>query len=182
MVKCLSTTWVSRLPDDFTLVVELEEPTAYFLQLLTHSSTFAIPRHVVEAHGAAWCDVEHLVTNGPFRLAEWIPGDKLILTRNPDYVGRFSGNLTRVELTFRPIEKQSLDRYDAGEHDIGQFLDLEMLLQARQQRTREYVNCPRAVTMDMRFNTARSPFDDVRVRQAFVHAIDRKTLVRGCPE
>ncbi len=48
--------------------------------------------------------------------------------------------------------------------------------QARQQRAREYVNAPRAETFYIGFDAARPPFDDARVRQAFVHAVDRKTL------
>ncbi len=165
-----------HLPDEFTLTVELEEPTGYFLQLLTCSATFAVPCHVVETYGAAWCEVEHLVTNGPFRLAEWIRGDKLILTRNPDYHGRFSGNLQRIELTLRPADQWTFDRYDTGEHDTCMFPDLDLIPLARQQHPKEYANVPTANAFYIGFDATRPPFDDVRVRQAFVHAVDRKTL------
>jgi len=74
---------------------ELRLSMGYFLQLLTYSATFAIPHHMVKAYGHAWCEVEHLVTNGPFCLTEWKKGGKITLTRNPNYRGRFNGNLTR---------------------------------------------------------------------------------------
>ena len=164
-----------HLPDEFTLIVELEEPTGYFLQLLSACTTFAIPRHIVEAHGAAWCEAEHLVTNGPFRLAEWVRGEKLILIRNPDYRGRFGGNLARVELTLKSWEELTLDKYDTDEHDIGVLTGVDRVLLARQQRAGEYVSASIADTDGIGFTT-RPPFDDVRVRQAFVHAVDRKTL------
>ena len=148
----------------------------YFLQLLRMTATFAIPRHIVEAYGAAWCEAEHLVTNGAFRLTEWIRGDKLVLTRNPDYRGRFSGNLARVELTLVPHKKITLDKYDTGEHDIGVLLDGDMIPQVRQQHPGETVSVPMAHTLWIGFDTTRLPFDDVRVRQALAHAVDRKTL------
>ncbi len=165
-----------HMPDNFTLVVELAEPTGYFMQLLAFHATFAIPYHSVEAYGAAWCEAEHLVTNGPFRLTEWVRGDKLILTQNPDYCGRFSGNLARVELTLMPLNKTTLDKYDAGKHDICFSPGVDMISQVRQQRAREYVSAPPATTYCIGFDATCAPFDDTRVRQAFVHAVDRRTL------
>jgi tetratricopeptide (TPR) repeat protein len=70
--------------DEFTLVVDLEGPTGYFLQLLANTITFPVPRHMVELHGEAWSDPEHIVTCGPFRLEAWQPETQMILARNPD--------------------------------------------------------------------------------------------------
>ena len=77
--------------DDRTLVVKLEEPAGYFLQLLAHGSTFPTPRHIVERWGARWTDPDNIVTNGPFLLESWQPGQSLVLKRNPLYHGRFRG-------------------------------------------------------------------------------------------
>ncbi|UCC77445.1 MAG: AAA family ATPase, partial [Anaerolineales bacterium] len=88
--------------DDHTLEVELEGPTGYFLHLLTYPGLHPVPRHVVEAHGAAWTDVEHLVSNGPFFLRSFEPGTSAVLARNRQYHGRFTGNVEDVELTFIP--------------------------------------------------------------------------------
>jgi oligopeptide transport system substrate-binding protein len=78
-------------------------------------------------------------------------------------------------LTLVPQERKSLDRYEADEHDIGP-IQSDLIQQARQQRANEYGNAPTAVTTAIAFDATRPPFDDVRVRQAFVHAVDRKTL------
>jgi oligopeptide transport system substrate-binding protein len=69
--------------DEATLVVELEGPTGYFLQLLADQATYALPRHVVEAQGESWTEVGNIVTNGPFRLEAWQPGQSMVLVRNP---------------------------------------------------------------------------------------------------
>ncbi len=85
--------------DDLTLVVELEEPVGHFLHVLTCIGTFAIPRHAVEAHGSQWATAANIITNGPFRLETWRPDERIVLVRNPDYHGRATGNVSRVELT-----------------------------------------------------------------------------------
>ncbi len=73
-----------RAVDESTLVVELEEPTGYFLQLLANPTTCALPQHAVEAHGEAWTEVGNIVTNGPFRLEAWQRGESMLLVRNAD--------------------------------------------------------------------------------------------------
>ncbi|MFC2036553.1 ABC transporter substrate-binding protein [Chloroflexota bacterium] len=89
-----------RALDDFTLVVELEGPANYFPYLLAFSPMFPVPLHVVPAHGAASTELDHFVTNGPFRLAGWERGESMVLERSPTYHGRFTGNVQRVECRF----------------------------------------------------------------------------------
>ncbi|NIO71916.1 MAG: peptide ABC transporter substrate-binding protein, partial [Anaerolineae bacterium] len=58
-----------------------------------------------EAHGEAWTEMGNIVTNGPFRLEAWQRGELMILSRNPEYHGRFRGNVQRVELTLIPSKE-----------------------------------------------------------------------------
>jgi oligopeptide transport system substrate-binding protein len=167
-----------RAPDDVTLVVELEGPTGYFLQLLTHTATYAVPRHVVEAHGEAWTEVGSIVTNGPFRLEAWERGESLVLVRNPQYHGRFRGNAERVELSLVTDRSARLQMYETDSLDV---LDLHGLPttemdHARQLHAGEYVSAPDLQTLYIGFDVSRPPFDDPRVRRAFVLAMDRETL------
>ena len=174
-----------RARDEATLIVDLEEPTGYFPHLLTHHITYPVPRHVVEAHGAAWTDVEHIVTNGPFKLESWQQGETMILGYNPEYRGRFTGNLRQVELCLLPsVEQsaQSVQRYEANHLDIlGDFpggpppLQMQMI-RARHKHAGEYISGPVLDTVYVGFDVSRPPFDDVRVRQAFVLATDRQML------
>jgi oligopeptide transport system substrate-binding protein len=165
--------------DEVTLVVELEEPTGYFLQLLAYSATYPVPRHVVEAHGEAWTEVGKIITNGPFRLEAWQRGESMVLMRNPAYHGRFRGNVERVELSswFADPSAQ-LELYEADGLDI---LNLEGLPpskrdRARQRHAGEYVSVPWLFTDYMGFDVSRPPFSDPRVRRAFALAVDRETL------
>jgi oligopeptide transport system substrate-binding protein len=164
--------------DEATLSVELEEPTGYFLQLLTHAPYYPVPRHVVELHGKAWTELEHVVTNGPFRLEAWKRGELVVLSRNPEYHGVFRGNLQRVELF--PLTEWSarLQMYEAGGLDIVgiKFFPPAVREDARQRHAGEYVSGPLLETYYVAFDASRPPFDDVRVRRAFVMATDRRTL------
>jgi oligopeptide transport system substrate-binding protein len=170
-----------RALDEATLLVELEEPTGYFLQLLAHFATCPVPRHVVEAHGEAWAEVGNIVTNGPFRLEAWQRGEFLILVRNADYHGRFTGNVQRVELTLLPLKEwpMILGMYEADDLDV--LLRLWYLPplerdRVRQRHAGEYVSVPALHTGYVGFDVTRPPFHDVRVRRAFVLATDRETL------
>src|SRR4051812_44724024 len=69
-------------PDDKTFVVELENPAPFLLEYLTHYTTFAVPRHVIEAHGDAWTKPGTYVGNGAYTLAEWTPNDHVTLVKN----------------------------------------------------------------------------------------------------
>lgn len=167
-----------RATDETTLLVELEEPTSYFLQLLVRPNHYPVPRHVVEAHGAAWTEPDHVVTNGPFRLEAWQRGEKLILSRNPDYHGRFQGNVQRVELSPLTDWSARLQRYEADELDvlgIG-FFPAEQRQLARQRHADDYVSRPVLENCYLVFDVTRPPFDDVRMRRAFTLATNRRAL------
>jgi oligopeptide transport system substrate-binding protein len=164
--------------DPLTLMVELEGPTGYFLQLLTHNATYPVPRHVVEAYGKAWTEPENLVTNGPFRLESWVPGQSLRLVRNPDYRGRATGNLERVEWAFREDSATELEMYAAGALDLAALWSLSGVEvdRVRQRFADDYLSGPTLNTQYVGFNVSRPPFDDPRVRRAFALALDKETL------
>jgi ABC-type oligopeptide transport system substrate-binding subunit len=170
-----------RALDDVTLEVELEGPTGHFPHLLTLSASYPVPEHVVESRGAAWTDVENIVTNGPFRLAAWQRGRSAVLERNPAYHGRFTGNVQRVEVSLLVDLSARLALYEADGLDFLHLCDLPAveLDRARRRHAGEYVSMPRLATHYVGFDASRPPFDDPRVRQAFVLATDRGRLVEG---
>jgi oligopeptide transport system substrate-binding protein len=167
-----------RALDEVTLVVELEGPTGYFLHLLTQNTTYPVPRHVVEAHGEAWTEPGNIVTNGPFRLEAWQRGESMVLARNPEYYGRFRGNLQRVELSLLADPSARLEMYEANGSDILDitYFPTAELDHARKRHAGEYVSLPWLRTTYVGFDVRRSPFDDPRLRRAFVLATDRETL------
>ena len=168
-----------RALDGVTLMVELEGPCGYFLHQLAQNATFPVPHQVVGRHGAAWAEAGNIVTNGPFLLESWRSGEALVFKRNPQYHGRFRGNVTRVELTLLPIHERTvaLEMYDAGRLDILELpAGIEDVDLIRQRRAGEYVTTPIAATKWLSFDVTRAPFADPRVRRAFGQAVDREAM------
>jgi len=168
-----------RALDDVTLAVKLEGPTSYFLHVLALPTAFPVPRHVVQAHGAAWTELDHIVTNGPFRLAAWERGESMLLERNPTYHGRFTGNLQQVKLSFFLVGSvRLLQMYEEDGLETIFFGDLSRADwdRARQRHAGEYVSAPWLATFYIGFDVTRPPFDDPRVRRAFTLATDRERL------
>jgi oligopeptide transport system substrate-binding protein len=140
-------------------------------------ATFPVPRHVVRVHGNAWTSLDHIVTNGPFRLATCERGKSMVLDRDPAYSGQFTGNLERVECLFLSGDPaRFLRMYEDDQIDIGSGLPLGELARARQRYAGEYVSVPWLSTDFVGFDVSRPPFDDQRVRQAFALATDREML------
>ncbi|MCK4314793.1 MAG: hypothetical protein KAX24_03385, partial [Anaerolineae bacterium] len=166
--------------DDLTLEVRLEGPTAYLPHLLAHTVAYPLPRWAVEGRGQPWTDPDNLVSNGAYQLAEWQRGEKLILGKNPFYHGRFPGNAERVECPvftdFGPV----LEAYAADALDAISMItaDPGTIARARTAHGRELILTPQPSMLYVVFRADRPPFDDARVRRAFVHAVDREALAR----
>ena len=165
--------------DDFTLEVELEAPSNSFLYLVSHHSSFPVPRHAVQEHGSAWTDLDVLVTNGPFRLAAWEPGKSLLMEVNPGYTGRFPGNLRQVEMYFYSdlIADGGQQLYEDDRVDYIWLGYLPDPKRARSRHPDEFITAPFLRSDYIGFNVQRPPFDDNRVRRALALATDREYLI-----
>ncbi len=162
-----------RATDPHTLEVHLEHPLPYFPHVA--SVLWPVPRHVVEAHGSAWAEVENLVTNGPFHVESWQPRRLLALVRNPRYVGDFDGNVQRVRLHLLEDAARLLQMYEDDTLDVffPEILDRAEMNRARRRHPTEDLWLQRANTKCLSFDATRPPFDDPRVRRAFALGIDK---------
>ena len=165
-----------RAPDPHTLMLELEHPAPYLLDLLVHRA-FPVPRHVVEKHGRAWTRPQHIVSNGAFVFGEWRPGSHIRLLRNPRFHAADSVRLDAIHHV--PIEdpKNAVVRYRAGELDVAVVLPSDQIDELR----RNFGTQLRLVTQVgleyLAFNTRRGATADPRVRRALSMAIDRELIV-----
>ncbi len=162
-------------PDPRSFVIELEHPAPYLTELLVHRA-FPVPRHVIERHGRAWTRAGNLVSNGPFTLAEWRPGQFVRLVRNPRFHDATNVHLDAV--LHIPIEdpRAALTRYRAGELDIAISLPSDLIDELRRDFGPQ-LRLVRQIGLEyLAFNTRRPPLDDARVRRALSMAIDRDVL------
>jgi peptide/nickel transport system substrate-binding protein len=121
---------------------------------------------------------------GPFRLVAWNRGDNVVMERFPGYYGGPTNlppvgpaRIDRVSFRVIPETTSRVAALLAGEIDIATDVPVHMRAQIqRNARTRVVtVNGTRSFFIAM--NNTRAPFDDVRVRRAANHAIDRKLII-----
>lgn len=167
--------------DAITLVVELEKPTGYFLYLLGY--VCPVPRHIFKKFGESWAEAEHIVTNGAFQVKDCCWKKIITLTRNPNYYGKYVGNVKDVILSLLPLQEwhTMLELYQAGKLDT---LDLttfppQEIEVIRSRFASEYLSGADLLTYSLGFNTSVPPFNDRNVRLAFAHAIERELMVEN---
>ncbi|HET8605859.1 MAG TPA: ABC transporter substrate-binding protein [Gaiellaceae bacterium] len=157
--------------DDRTLEVRLDRPRSYFPWVLASVWTYPWPRHRCLELGADWKRAEHLVSNGPYMLAER-DDDHLLLVANPHYAGP-RGNVGEIHVAFVRLGEE-LDAWRAGRLDV-----------VTTHAPETEPECATAVASlgvnYVGFRADRAPFSNELVRKAFAHALDRERLVAGSP-
>jgi ABC-type oligopeptide transport system substrate-binding subunit len=125
--------------------------------------------------------LENIATNGPFTLQSWRDGESAVLYRNPRYGGHFTGNVQQVEVSFRGGGRgfAELEMYEADRLDSIplEYIPVAEMGRVQQIHAGEYVLLPARATFYLVFDVTQAPFDDLRVRQALAHALNRDTMV-----
>ena len=164
--------------DDSTIKFTLSQPDATFLNVLALNFASAVPKEVVEAEGADFG--KKPVGSGGFKLDEWVSGQRLVFSRNPDYF-RDRPNLDgfKVEIGQEPLV--AILRLQKGEVDIAgdgippaKYLEMKNSPDAKDM----IVDRDQLETSYVTINTTKKPLDDVRVRKAINMAINKDRIVR----
>jgi oligopeptide transport system substrate-binding protein len=165
-----------RALNDHSLEVHLEHPAPYFLQMMTHASTFPQPRHVVQAKGRDWTRPGNHVGNGAFTLKEWVTNGHVLLVKNPRFYD--AANVALERIYFYPTDDYgaALQRMRAGELDVQVRLPVQQIdwIKANMPETRDPV--PMLSVEYVEVNQTRKPFDDIRVREAINLAFNREAI------
>lgn len=161
--------------DPNTVRIRLERPYLAFLDALAMDGLRVVPRHVIEAVGEQEFGRRPIGT-GPFRLESW-NREGVRLAAYPDHF-RGPPHLDGVKISFSPE-----DDHDAG---VGRFLEHELDALEIPSDHLDRVSLDDGVTVHrfqelsvhfLGLSTAVPPLDDVRVRQAIAHALNRSALV-----
>lgn len=161
-----------RVIDDETLEITIDAPKAYFLSKLTHPTAFVVDRKNVES-GADW--TKNPNGTGPFKLEEWTEGQEIVLERTALF---YRGMAKLKTVTFHLIGNPMM-MYENGELDITSIgtANIEKVLDPYNPLHDELVIAPQLLVWYIGFNTSVPPLDDVKVRQAFCHAVDKDKLI-----
>ena len=180
-------------PDETTAVLKITKPSSSFLSALALTNfTIASPA-ALEEYGADEGKVnaegvfnatgtyatEHPTGTGPFKFESWDRGEQLTMVANEDYWGEVEGNIGT--LVFKPVgdpaaQLQALQAGDIQGYDLVDPQDYETINGDDQFQLLER---PAFNVAYMGMNQKVKPFDDIAVRQAIAHAIDRQEIVDG---
>jgi oligopeptide transport system substrate-binding protein len=170
-----------RVEGPHRLVVELEQPTAYFLSLAAFSTYLPIRRDAVETHGERWTFPPNYISNGPYCLTEWRFRSRMRWEKNPRYWNAGSVALQRIESRAFEDINTALLAYETGAVDMTTVvpaLAIEPLLADQKAgRRRDVLHAVNMGTYFYRFNCTKKPVTDRRVRRALALALDRRAVI-----
>lgn len=176
-----------KATDDYTLDVDLENPTPYFLFLASFQTYMPIRKDIVDAHPKDWATKgATYVSNGAFKLQDWKPKDSLTFVPNPNYWNAKSVKLTTLKYTVLDQETSYMSAFQSGQVDIIDAPPTEQIPTLLKNGTaKTYVNlgtyyysfnlAPDAAKINP---AAAKVMQDVKVRQAISLAIDRTKIVK----
>jgi peptide/nickel transport system substrate-binding protein len=193
--------------DDFTVRFDLAQPYAAAERIF--DGLAILPRHLLEdtyrsgnfAH--AWtlsAPPNQFAGLGPFRLKEHVPGQRIVLEKNPYYwkkdrAGNRLPYLDEIVFLFVPSEDAQVVRFEAGDTDIlSRFSAENFAVLEREQATRGYHLYDLGAGFEYNFlffnlndlaskghpeiTKKQSWFQDARFRQAVSAAVDRESIIR----
>jgi peptide/nickel transport system substrate-binding protein len=167
--------------DERTVRMRLEQPFPIFRAMLPGQEI--VNRRFVERVGQQGMQTR-ADGCGPFRLAEWRRGEALILERFPEYYGGSTeippAGPAQVERAIFRIIPENATRVAAllaGEVDIINELPPSALRQVEGSRNATVMRCNGTRTFMVALNNAKPPFNDVRVRRALNHALDKAVII-----
>jgi peptide/nickel transport system substrate-binding protein len=160
--------------DDYTITLRLNEIDANFLLTLARQGSVIYPREAVETLKS------QPVGTGPFALAEWIRGDRIMLARNREYHVKGVPHLDRVTYRFIPDPNAALAALKAGDVDASFFgIGPEHVDDLRKDNRFQVVLGDTTNDVILAMNNAKKPFSDRRVRLAVTHAINKDEVLKG---
>jgi len=164
--------------DDLTLQVTTELPAPYTPATMIFSRPMA--KHQVEKYGEYYNnDPETSVSSEPWILEEWTKGKRIVLGPNMNYTGKQKPYLERFFFIIGDRDHE-FDAYLADELDWGRIFspgDLDYIAADPELNAQYYPGFGDFRTHYLFFDTYTPPFDDLKVRQAFAHVLDRQALV-----
>jgi oligopeptide transport system substrate-binding protein len=166
-------------PDPRTLVIHLEHP---WVNLLLYTSTRAMwpePEHAVRRWGDAWTLPGRYVGNGPYTVAAWRLGDKVVLKKNPLYWD--AAHVCYDEVDYFPSSDAISNERSVRSHelDVSTTVQSNRVAYLRRQGLGSSLHvAPESGVTYLAFNMQDRLLKDVRVRQALSMAIDREFITR----
>jgi oligopeptide transport system substrate-binding protein len=169
-----------KVIDEKTLEVTLENPTPYFLGLLSFYTYYPI-HNSVEGNPKWATNKDSMIVNGPFTLTGWVTGQSIELTKNDNYYAKDDIKLSKIDFSLVSSGATELLSYKSGEFDRaggpnGEIPSEQLPIVAK-ELPNEFNRKGIASIYYYEFNLTEKPFDNAKIRKALAMAIDRQSLI-----
>ena len=169
--------------DDHTFQVTLENPTPYFLSLITHESWHPVHLPTIRKYGdpylrgSKWTRPGRFVGNGSFMLAKWRVNDSIVVRKSPTYWDRDRVRLN--EIHFMPIESDDTEEraFRSGQLHVTETLPITKIDFYKTHYPQYLKIEPFLGSYFYDINVTKPPLNDKRIRRALALTIDRESLV-----
>jgi peptide/nickel transport system substrate-binding protein len=174
-----------EVPDSLTAVFRFERPSPYVMNSLVGMESQILPRHLYEGKDILTNPANlRPVGTGPFKFKEWRRGQYILLERNPDYWDAPKPYLDGIVMVIMPDSASRAVALESSELDIAGAIPVSLADARRLEKIPALAIPPRGdealgYQAFMEINLRRPYFQDVRVRQAMYHAIDRAFIVKN---
>ena len=166
-------------PDDDTVIINLSQPDATFLQIVAINFAFAVPREEVEKYGLDFG--RNPVGTGAYKMTDWTLGQHVVFERNADYFREGAPLLDKITFEVGQDPSVALLRLKRGEVDVlGDPIPSANFLQevADPENADLIVEGGLLHTGYITLNTSKPPFDNKLVRQAVNMAINKERVIK----
>ena len=172
-----------QTPDPYTAVFRFSIPAPYAMLALNASETPMLPKHIYAGSDPRTNPANSApVGTGPFRFAKWEKGQYILAERNDKYWDQGKPYLEKIIFRIIPDPSARAVALESGDADLGGPWPVPIADQARLGALPPLMLEPRgyvmiSAMMYLEFNMRDPMFRDVKVRQAFAHAINKAQLV-----
>ena len=170
---------VEASEDGKTLTIHLAYPCSYFDKIAAFATMSPVQQATIETNGDSWCtQPDTFICNGPYMISEWTPSERIVLTKNPNYVGGWdTSRIVSDTITLLLIEDEAAAyaAYNSGEAQLVKSVPSDEIpsLTKAEDGGDFYVDSNLG-TYYLSVNCEREPFTDPLVRKALSLAIDRE--------
>ena len=162
--------------DDYTLEIELESPTGYFLDILTYPIFAPVRRDIIEKYGDNWTlNPETYIGNGAFIMTEKSPDSRIVMIKNTNYWNK--DDIIPEKITFIMMQDATLAL--AGIKEGSLDFSVKVLSQDIESLKKQGILdiAPYYSTVAFGINDTDRILKDKRIRKALSLAIDRNYIV-----
>jgi peptide/nickel transport system substrate-binding protein len=171
--------------DPYTVQIVFKEPNASFVNEMTHQSYSISSPAAIKKYGKDYGT--HPVGTGPFVFKEWIKGQHVTMTRNPNYrwgpsflKNRGAPQLDQVTFRTLPDHSAQANALQTGEITLAQNLNPQDIAQIMAGgKFTKWVSPAFGIPYAMLLNTTKPPTDDIRVRKALNYAADQDAIIKA---